>query len=268
MSSGIQFTPRTNTGRSLTRRVNAVPASSAPVSSATSRKPIRRSQRSSSPSPLSSSLSASATVTVSGYRGWPPYPRGHHSAGSRTGSVRTTASPGGAHGGVHARHPRGHRDRPGPRRPGPAPRAPRRPSAAAPSCRTTGRTCASRAVRQYRSSTGCQMPAVTRSGPQSQPKLQAILRSAAYGRLYGLGHGPPWAKRSAASCSAEPRSTTSSPRPPASSSVTGKEWTRCMFAVVPSRVPFSSIRARVSRPWQTRSTCSSPSGASQSKAVR
>ncbi|CAM5722845.1 hypothetical protein SVIOM342S_06001 [Streptomyces violaceorubidus] len=41
---------------------------------------------------------------------------------------------------------------------------------------TSGRTSASRAVDHRSSRTGRQMPAVTRVGPQSQPKLHAILR--------------------------------------------------------------------------------------------
>ena len=46
-----------------------------------------------------------------------------------------------------------------------------------PSIVTSGRTDASRAVRQRSSRTGFQMPAVCRSGPQSQPKVHAILRT-------------------------------------------------------------------------------------------
>ncbi len=42
---------------------------------------------------------------------------------------------------------------------------------------TSGRTAASRAVSHRCRVTGRQMPAVTSSGPQSQPKLQAILRT-------------------------------------------------------------------------------------------
>ena len=42
---------------------------------------------------------------------------------------------------------------------------------------TSGRTDAIRATRHRSTVTGCQRPAVCRSGPQSQPKLQAILRT-------------------------------------------------------------------------------------------
>ena len=42
---------------------------------------------------------------------------------------------------------------------------------------TSGRTDAIRATRQRSTVTGCQRPAVCRSGPQSHPKLHAILRT-------------------------------------------------------------------------------------------
>ena len=45
-----------------------------------------------------------------------------------------------------------------------------------PSTVTSGRTRASRAVDHASRPIGCQMPAVTSVGPQSQPKLQADLR--------------------------------------------------------------------------------------------
>ena len=50
-----------------------------------------------------------------------------------------------------------------------------------PSTVATGRTDASRATDHDSSVTGRQMPLVAVSGPQSQPKLHAILRIALYG---------------------------------------------------------------------------------------
>jgi hypothetical protein len=46
-----------------------------------------------------------------------------------------------------------------------------------PSTLTCGRTSASRATDHADSPIGCQIPAVTSVGPQSQPKLHAILRT-------------------------------------------------------------------------------------------
>ncbi len=65
----------------------------------------------------------------------------------------------------------------------------------------SGRTEASRATRQRSSRAGFQMPAVCRSGPQSQPKLQAILRTALNGCGYSRGRAP----ISASTCSAYAR---------------------------------------------------------------
>ena len=59
-----------------------------------------------------------------------------------------------------------------------------------PSTVTSGRTAASRAVVQRCSVTGRQMPAVTSSGTQSQPKLHAILRIPLKGWRLTCGRGP------------------------------------------------------------------------------
>ena len=56
-----------------------------------------------------------------------------------------------------------------------------------------GITRASRATLQRSSRTGFHNPAVRMSGPQSQPKLQAILRMKLYGAGYGRSKIPePW----------------------------------------------------------------------------
>lgn len=46
--------------------------------------------------------------------------------------------------------------------------------------------------------TGRQMPEVTSVGPQSQPKLQAILRMKAYGSAYAPGRSPSRSRSSSA----------------------------------------------------------------------
>lgn len=168
-SSGIQLTPRTKTGMSLTDNENGVPCSSGVVSSRTERKPIRCDQLS------RASPSGACRVTSIGWRVWSPYPRGHHSAGSRTVRVSTAV-----------RWPAGTTT--SARTPATAARTVSGTSAtrststctstrpSRPSMVTSGRTVASRAVDQACRPISCQMPAVTSVGPQSQPKLQAILR--------------------------------------------------------------------------------------------
>jgi hypothetical protein len=54
----------------------------------------------------------------------------------------------------------------------------------------TGRTALSRAVLHECSDTGRQIPAVTRSGPQSHPKLHAIFRIALKGWWFECGRAP------------------------------------------------------------------------------
>lgn len=114
-------------------------------------------------------------VTVSGCSGCAPYPRGHHSSGAATVSVSaavrrpagTVASP--VTPATSARTVSGV--------------SVARSTATCSSTRpcpsttvTSGRTVSSRAVDQACSLISCQIPAVTSVGPQSQPKLQAILR--------------------------------------------------------------------------------------------
>ena len=60
-------------------------------------------------------------------------------------------------------------------------------------------TAASRAVDQCSIATGFQMPAVTRVGPQSQPKEQAILRMYWKGSGYAFGRSPTSARTRSAS---------------------------------------------------------------------
>jgi hypothetical protein len=147
-----------------------VPSASGAVSSRTERKPIGRCQLS------NSTPDESVSVTFIGYRACPPYPRGHHSSTSGRRTRRTVSD---TPAGTTART----------RRPaivavtvtGSAARAQHSPMWTStcpvrPVTVTSGRTVFSRAVDQVCSPIGCQMPAVTSVGPQSQPKLQAILR--------------------------------------------------------------------------------------------
>src|SRR5665213_4216507 len=88
MSSGIQLVPRANTGTPLTEKVNALPRSSAPVSSWTVRNPTV-------PAHVASFRLSPDSVTVTGYSGCSPYPRGHHRLTSLTATSMTAeVSPG------------------------------------------------------------------------------------------------------------------------------------------------------------------------------
>ena len=64
---------------------------------------------------------------------------------------------------------------------------------------TSGRTRAIRAVDQCSSRAGRQIPAVTRVGPQSQPKEQAILRMYWKGSWYAAGRSPSFPRTASAS---------------------------------------------------------------------
>ena len=119
------------------------------------------------------------SVSSTSYSGCSPYPRGHHSPRRALRAVTTAlvAVPG-----------QRHRDRRPPPPPGASSAQPGLDSgplhvdanvdlpSPSSSTVTRGRTRAIRAVDQCSSRTGRQIPAVTRVGPQSQPKEQAILR--------------------------------------------------------------------------------------------
>lgn len=139
-----------NNGVPLTDRVNAPSA----VSSVTLRKPISRVQ-------VSSTVPSAATsVTSSGYSGCSPSVCGHHSSGDGTRAVSPVAS-------TPATRMR--------TVPSPSTSVRTVTTPSVPSTVITGRTAASRPVVTSRRA-GRQSPAVTSEGPQSQPKLQAILR--------------------------------------------------------------------------------------------
>jgi hypothetical protein len=108
------------------------------------------------------------------------------------------------------------------------------------------------------------MPAVTRSGPQSQPKLQAILRSALNGCGLTCGRGPSPALARSAAERAAANVTVSRFAPGWSTDLTGNRYERCMFCVRASGRPFSATVATVSSPSATRSIWPS-SGLSQVK---
>lgn len=176
-SSGIQFTPRVKRRTPLTTKVNPLPCASAERSTRTVRKPIRRRQES------SGRPSSSSSTRSSPYSGCSPCPRGHHRETSGTSRVTTARSPSTA--ARACRPPTEARTA----RPRSAPEAVRSRSTwistrPVPSVTvTSGRTSDRRAVDHRSSRTGRHRPAVTRVGPQSQPKLHAILR------MYWKGSG-------------------------------------------------------------------------------
>lgn len=75
---------------------------------------------------------------------------------------------------------------------------------------------------QDSSATGRQMPEVTRVGPQSQPKLQAILRMKAYGSVYAPGRSPSLSRSASAYVYGAVKRTSMVLAPSRSSGRTGK----------------------------------------------
>ena len=98
------------------------------------------------------------------------------------------------------------------------------------------------------------MPLVTRTGPQSQPKLHAIFRIALYGRsLPTTGRSPCAAAFSRAVRSGEAKRISRVFAPVRSSDSTGNRQERCWFCTVATSAPFSITVAAVSRLPATRS---------------
>ena len=171
-SSGIQFAPRTQIGSPLMTSWNRLPMSSWRVSSSTVRKPMGCSQASRSASPAHSS-------TRSAERGCAPSECGHQVAAFGTSSVKGDRAGIGAGRALRERRRRSRATT----RSGSG-SSPTRSSSTWTSTRpvdpamdAVGRTDDRRATELDSIHAGRQMPAPGSCGPQSQPKLQAIVRT-------------------------------------------------------------------------------------------
>src|SRR5439155_14407172 len=102
-----------------------------------------------------------------------------------------------------------------------------------------------RALLQPSNATGFQIPHVTNTGPQSQPKLQAILRMKLNGPPAPLTQGrlPSFSRIANAYFTADANVTRSSLLPALRIFRTSNRNERNMFCVSPISVPFNSIRA-------------------------
>ena len=167
--------PRANSRSPLTTRVNPVPCASARRSSSTVRNPTRRRQHVERAALRDAASTRRRTAAVRRIRAATTAPRPAPPA-VRPRSV--------------ARRPVRDRAAPPTRASSVSPASTRVPARRRRATRrarrpvrrvTSGRTRAIRAVDQRSSRTGRQIPAVTRVGPQSQPKEQAILRMYWYG---------------------------------------------------------------------------------------
>ncbi len=131
--------------------------------------------------------------------------------------------------------------------------------------RALGRTVPIRTPAQRSSVTGRHSPDVVSCGPQSHPKLQAILRTKLYGLPRGLGRSPVRSRCASACVTGASNEITNSLPERSSSPDTSKRYVRCWFSVRPSGAPLSVTVANPSMPSNTSAVRRSSGSASNAR---